>query len=253
MCYFADQYDDEAIENFGGIELHEAEIQKVSNANKATAWKNLQSLISYSQDTIEMLEKERKNNIVWDTLSTTYKIIDTAFSPQWTTKLELERQVGKLYSRTESWNNIIHDWKEYLKTLQNMPEEKFTKDLYGVNIFFPNKKVMSNEQMAWYIGGGYSDAYNLLKSWDNEAAYLMLTHVLYNALYYHMMSKGMEKTIRKVLKKHSNMKISTGNLNIMFWDVAEIVNLQSIERNISGFWGIIIAIIFFILGAVFNG
>lgn len=29
-----------------------------------------------------------------------------------------------------------------------MPEEKFTKDLYGVNIFFPNKKVMSNEQMA---------------------------------------------------------------------------------------------------------
>lgn len=253
ICYFADKYDEEFCQEYGAKPLSEAEIKEVPEKNREIIFSNFKEIIKDNLEIIKDLEERRRNNYAWDVISTTYKMIDYACAPKWVLALRISEKVNELYNRDETLETIIFRWKEFLKELLEMPKDDFYKSIFEVKEFIPNKRVMTSEQISEYLRPGWADAASDLAAWDEEWAYLIFMHILYNSMYYHIMPYWMEKTIASAIKSSSNMKIDKTSVNKLSNKVYEIVQWQNIQSDNSGFWFIIWAAIMWFLNLFLGG
>ncbi len=256
ICYFSDKYDEEFTEKFKAKSISEGKITPLNDNDKDKIYDNFKNILKEGLDFIKDLEDKRQNYYIWDVLSITMKRIATSCQPNWALSVRIGDEINNLYSREISIQDIVYKGKEFLNELDKMKKEDFTKELFIADEFIPRKKVASNQAISEYLKPGFADATADLKAGNILWAYLIFTHILYNSLYYHLMPKGMEKSVRKKLKFNNKRNIEYNYVCDFSVEILELINLENIASNASWFWWILRMIIFaifgFVLWALFN-
>ena len=202
ICINADNYDDEFITKFNAVRLREPQIVGYDTEKQNKAWDLTQQYIQEALTAYEQLDNKRLTQFLWDVLIITLLKIDFICAPQGYLRTEMEKTISYLNSKDDYYQRL-NSGKEFLKRLQTMPKETFTRDLYSIDIFVPYKYFTNLDGVRNSLKYAHETSSGEMKANDPLGATLTLEYGILNLFYNNNLDDKIATILMTTLEKSS--------------------------------------------------
>lgn len=144
ICIHADLYDDTFIRKFRAKRISEPEIFPLEEALQITCIDVFRKILSDTEETLQMLIKDRMHEFIWDNFALMLLKIDFILAPNGHLKSDIERGIVELHSNLEL-SEKVNIAKKILQNFNNLSDQQIKEDLYRIKTFVPLKELITHE------------------------------------------------------------------------------------------------------------
>ncbi len=234
ICTYADAYDDDLIKKFGAAHLQPPRIQRFTQKQMITAWNKFHLYIKEALQYLNYFERARAYEYCLDIIDITLKKIDYYMSPQGVIRSELEKNISSLQNQQIQIPERIANGKEFLKQLQTLTGNDFSKDMYNANVFIPFKIKGTYENIRSNFEQYFNNAKGEIDRKDYIGAVLTIESAFFSLFYY---SQAPEDIIRNVTNAlvASNQQPWHQAASVLWRAISEIMN-PKVQKKSKGFF-----------------
>jgi hypothetical protein len=238
ICINADNYDDEFIDKFGAIRIHEPSVEYFSEEKQNEIWETYQAMLSEAAQYGEHFENKRIPGFVWDVLLQLFFYIDYQIAPQGALRTKIEDVVSYMQNRNYSLQQKIDKGKSLFKDLQNISKEELCSNLYITDLFIPVKNTASHESVKETFQNQFETAKKEMAHKDYLGAALSIRYIFLYEFYYSYAPEDVVETITTALEKSSGQPWEQA-ANILWEAMNKIMGGQTNQSNSSAgsSWG----------------
>ena len=137
VCVYADDYDDEFIQQYNADYFIKPKITQLSTQQQEKVWSDFQEIAKQYREYLGEFEQKRWLGSVWDIMAITMLNVSNMPYVHGTLRTDLERAIGMHYDGNLDGNYRIDQTKAYLnKLFNNTPKETFLTNIYQVKKLF---------------------------------------------------------------------------------------------------------------------
>ena len=238
ICINADNYDDEFIEKFGAIRIHEPKVEYFAESEQEEIWNTYQSMLSESSQYCEYFENKRTPGFVWDVLLQLFFRIDYLIAPQGALRTDLEKIVGYMQNNNYSIQQKIDKGKSFFAELKNITKEELCSNLYISDLFIPVKSTATHEKVKETFKNQFETAKKEMVHNDYIGASLSIRYIFLYEFYYSYAPDDVVEIITTALEKSSGQPWAEA-ANILWAAMNQVMNGQAVQSGSSGSsgWG----------------
>lgn len=224
ICINADNYDDEFIQKFHAIRIHEPKVINFPDDKKTETWNSFQFLLSETKEYLDYFDNKRLDGFVWDVLLQLFLNIDYIIAPQGVMRTDLEEVVGYMQNSNYSLHEKIEKGRNFYKKLQQVSQDQLYSNLYISDIFIPVKYTASIERVRETFTHQYETAKKEMANADYMGAALSIRYVFLYEFYYAYPPAEITETITRALEESSGKS----------WEDAARILWQAIDKIMGG-------------------
>jgi hypothetical protein len=233
ICINADNYDDEFIQKFGAIRIHEPKVENFSDARKGEIWNTFQSLLAETKEYVDYYESKRQDGFVWDSLLQLFLNIDYYIAPQGALRTDIEDVVSYMQNGNYSIHEKNEKGKIFFKKLQQISQNDLNSNLYISDIFIPIKYAASIDNVKETFTNQYETAKKEMSNSDYMGASLSIRYVFLYEFYYSYAPADVVEIMTVALEQSSGKPWDEA-AKILWPAIQQIMNGTASEASASG-------------------
>ena len=238
ICINADNYDDEFIEKFDAIRIHEPKVEYFSEEKQNEIWETYQAMLAEAAQYGEHFENKRIQGFVWDILLQLFFNIDYLIAPQGALRTKLENIVSYMQNNNYGFQQKIDKGKSLYGELRKVTKEELCSNLYITDLFIPIKNTASLENVKETFKNQFETAKKEMANNDYVGAALSIRYIFLYEFYYSYAPDDVVETITTALEKSSGQPWNEAAT--ILWDAMnQIVSEQTTQAGGTGSsgWG----------------
>jgi len=224
ICINADNFDDEFIQKFGAIRVHESKITEFDQQRKEEIWNNYQSMLAETKQYVDYFENKRIEGFVWDALLQLFLNIDYIIAPQGAMRTDLEEVVSFMQNNNYGFHEKADKGRNYFKKLQDISHDQLLSNLYISDVFIPIKYSASHQRVKETFTHQYETAKKEMANSDFMGAALSIRYVFLYEFYYAYAPDDVVETMTRALEQSSGRP----------WNEAAGILWSAIEQIMGG-------------------
>lgn len=239
ICINADNFDDEFIQKFSAIRIHEPKITEFDEQRKEEIWNNYQAMLAETKQYVEYFENKRIEGFVWDALLQLFLNIDYIIAPQGAMRTDLEEVVSFMQNNNYGFHEKVEKGKNYFKKLQDISHDQLCSNLYISDVFIPIKYSASHQRVKETFTHQYETAKKEMANSDFMGAALSIRYVFLYEFYYAYAPDDVVETMTNALEQSSGKPWNEA-AGILWRAIEQIMNdgaSQAGSQQSSSGWG----------------
>ncbi len=220
ICINADNFDDEFIQKFGAVRIHEPNVIILEEEKKAETWNSFLFLLAETKEFIDYFDNKRLDGFTWDVLLQLFFNIDYIIAPQGAMRTDLEEVVSYMQNGNYSLHEKIEKGRTYFKKLQQLSQDQLYSNLYLSDIFIPVKYTATHQRVKETFTNQYETAKKEMANKDYMGAALSIRYVFLYEFYYAYPPADISDTITGALENSSGKT----------WEEAANILWQAIDQ-----------------------
>ncbi len=223
ICATGDQYDDEYVTKFNAKRLYEPIITPFPAEKAEIAYQTILAIIKQSLEYTTYFESKRNYTQAWDLIDGTLRQIDYYVHPQGQLKNDIAQAV-KDANDEKPLPGLITDVKIFLEELQTMDKTKLLENLYSIEIFIPNKRRSSLQNIQENLEKLYERAAKGMEDGYHAAITTDILFNFYNVYYHNNVQEDVNQLLVDAMERSSGKP----------WEAAASILFGALKKIMDG-------------------
>ena len=206
VCFRADEFDDEFIENYHAEFLKELNYKSLTEKEQEKAWLDIDHILDEYERYSSYFKEKQKDGYQWDIeVLSLLKIANMPYV-NGVLRYELMEYVDLLFNGDKEFNYRVEKGKNYLKKLAKKSKEEILKNLYHREQFISMLWRSSPDIIAEKLESYHETVERYEKNDNGFALAYYLQGVLLKLIYNYNLDESYKNLIETVLEETSGLK-----------------------------------------------
>lgn len=174
VCIYADDYDDEFIDNYKAAFYKDPQIVPLSAEEGDIAWSQISNILEDYQNYDAYFKEKRWDNFIWDIIVISLLKLSNMPYINGSLRSDLIEYVSNMFNSDLNFQFRIDKGTNFMKKLSEMPKDKFMKHVYHAEQFY-SLRWRSSPQI---ITDRLKHNLDQVKKYENEESHFNLSYYL---------------------------------------------------------------------------
>jgi len=232
VCIYADDYDDQFIENYKASFYKEPKKTNLTDAEKDEVWKQISNVFEDFNNYIAFLKEKRWDDFIWDIIVISLLKLSNMTYINGSLRTDLIEYVGNLFNGNINFQYRVDKGMNFMKKLVDTPKEDIMKNVYHADLFYSLRWRSSAQIISDRLKGNLEQ----VQKYEKEESYFNLSYylqfILLKLIYDYNLEDDYKNVIYTALEKAAGLSPTDAApiLSKAYYDLYN-KNVNKVEEN----------------------